>query len=160
VIIAVFDTSCLSAFLKVRKEGLLSPFLLGSFVPVAVVDELIAHPSAEFRGRAKGMLADLHVETVPRAPVEDLLVSIHLGEAEAIVMAGSKGVPVFLDDRLGRIIARQRGLEVGGTLAILKILKQRGHIESARPIIQEMLASGERLSKKVIDAFLQNIGET
>jgi predicted nucleic acid-binding protein len=50
-------------------------------------------------------------------------------------------------------------ISVRGTLGIVLVAKNRGFITEARPVIEDMMASGLYLSRKVIDLALSKVGE-
>jgi len=65
-----------------------------------------------------------------------------------------------VDERRAREAAEQRGIEVVGSLWVLKEAKQRGMIIAVRPILEELLAIGYWLHpERVIHPFLQEMGE-
>jgi predicted nucleic acid-binding protein len=65
-----------------------------------------------------------------------------------------------VDERKAREAAAQRGIEVVGSLWVLKEAKQRGMILAVRPIIEELLAIGYWFhQERVIRPFLEAMGE-
>jgi hypothetical protein len=75
-----------------------------------------------------------------QADVAVLREQLDAGEAEAIVVAAELHAALLLvDERLGRRIAMERGLEVTGLLGVLAEAKARGPISECQPILDEMI---------------------
>lgn len=69
------------------------------------------------------------------------------------------GTETIIDDLAGRKCAASMNISVRGTLGIVLVAKNRGFITEARPVIEDMMASGLYLSRKVIDLALSKVGE-
>lgn len=84
------------------------------------------------------------------------------GEAACIRCALRHGGPVLIlmDERAGRAVATEHGLQVAGTAAAIGMAKQHGLIGSARAAFETLLQGDFRLSPEVIRAVLQRVGET
>jgi len=82
------------------------------------------------------------------------------GEASAIArclqLPQSK---LIIDERKGRRIAREHGLEIIGLLGIIVMAKQRGKIEHGLTLIDELTANGFRLSEKLRAIVKDRLGE-
>jgi predicted nucleic acid-binding protein len=82
------------------------------------------------------------------------------GECEAMLLAEEEGATLLIDERKAREAAEQRGIDVVGSLWVLKEAKQRGMILAIRPIIEELLAIGYWFHpERVIRPFLQAMEE-
>jgi predicted nucleic acid-binding protein len=82
------------------------------------------------------------------------------GEAEAIVLCSeTSAARIILDDKKARRIARQLGLPVTGTLAVLLRAKERTAIRAVRPVIDALLAVNFRVSKDLVEETLRRAGE-
>ena len=64
-----------------------------------------------------------------------------------------------MDERLGSKIARSQNLFVIGTLSVLVMAKEKGLIQTIRPLLDEMIKKGRWYSKQVYSDFLKAIGE-
>jgi predicted nucleic acid-binding protein len=84
---------------------------------------------------------------------------VDAGEAAAIALAKAEGGLLLMDDNRGRRLALRLGLAVKGTLGILVLAKRRGHIERVRPVLEMLLSHGIRISQRLIDATLREVGE-
>lgn len=89
-----------------------------------------------------------------------LLNELDAGEAEAIILAKEMGADaLIIDERRGYAIARSQGINAIGTLTILLMAKQRGLIETVKPLLDGMISNGRWYSKRVYAAYLRKIGE-
>jgi predicted nucleic acid-binding protein len=92
--------------------------------------------------------------------VEILLHDLDRGEAETIILAKElQADVVIIDERLGNRIAQESGLRVIGTLTVLRFAKERGLIDTVRPLLDTIIAHGQWYSPRVYTDFLQSIGE-
>ena len=90
-----------------------------------------------------------------------LMATLGEGEAETLVLATELGITkVFIDDLRGRKIARSLGLQAVGVAGFLLFAKKKGKIRAVRPLLLQLLQKGFRLSSRLIDAVLEEAGET
>ena len=75
------------------------------------------------------------VEVKGKELVRVLLTFLDEGEAEAITLAKESNLPILLDERKGRRIAKSLGVRVEGTLGLLVRAKRRGLVSSVRELI-------------------------
>ena len=83
------------------------------------------------------------------------------GEAACIRIALANPDPslLLMDERAGRAIAAEHGLQVAGTAAIIGMAKTRGLIASARQAFARLHGSDFRISARVIETVLERVGE-
>lgn len=81
------------------------------------------------------------------------------GEAEAIILAKNLKSALLVDDAKARKYALLLGVEVMGTLGLLKLAKKRGVVSSVKDLIRDMLAKGYYVDGKLVAALLKDIGE-
>ena len=81
------------------------------------------------------------------------------GEAQALSLATKMGCGVLIDERLGRLIARQRAISCVGIMGVLLQAKYKGQVQAVKPLIEQLLQQNYRVSDKVIDLVLQKAGE-
>jgi len=98
-------------------------------------------------------------EVKNRDLVRVLATIVDAGEAEAIALALEKMLPLLIDDFKGRRVAESLEMKYIGTLGLLKIAKDRRIIREARPIIENFLEGGYYLDMRLIDKFLEDLGE-
>ncbi len=66
---------------------------------------------------------------------------------------------ILMDERAGRAVAVEYGIQVAGTAAVIGQAKLRGLIPSASAVFAELLRSDFRLSREVIQSVLAQVGE-
>jgi predicted nucleic acid-binding protein len=93
-----------------------------------------------------------------RIAVDALLDELHLGEAEAIVLARELSVGrVLLDDRAARTKARLMGLTVTGTIGILILAKKAGVEIDLRRALDILIQQNFRISLDLYDTNPQSM---
>ena len=81
------------------------------------------------------------------------------GETQAINLAKTLEAPVFMDERLGRQLARQISVPVVGLLGVLIHARQAGRILQLAPLLSHLQTAGYRISAELVAAALQRVGE-
>jgi predicted nucleic acid-binding protein len=162
--LAVVNASPLIYLSKVKRLSILRLLAPRIVVPREVFNEVTAK-SADGANITVHALADnatwLHVADLSvNAP--NSVVSWDLGAGESAVIAtalANPNCPAIIDDALGRKCAKTLGVELFGTLGLILIAKQRGHIDSARALLSELRAHGMFLSQSAIDRAVALVGE-
>jgi len=77
---------------------------------------------------------------------KNLLGLVGYGEAAGIAIAKGRSLHFFSDDRVAREVAKQQGVEISGTLGILKVAVEEGKLSTkeADKVLQEMTQGGYR----------------
>lgn len=159
--IVIADASPLIALARVN--GL--DWLPSLFDEVMVTEEVLAevltgdYPATEAPIRqalSAGWLRVVAIET-PEPALPDL----DEGEASSIRLALSRTEPALLliDERSGRAVAQELGLNVAGTAAVIGLARQRGLIHSARQVFAALHASDFRIAPEVIQTVLDRCGD-
>ena len=157
-----------SPLIVIAKSGLL-PVLAGLveeiIVPETVYAECtveIALPGAQAVRTAveKGQIQVRPDTARPDADPGDELAGLDAGELAAIHMAAALGCPVLMDERLGRQVAKRRGIAVIGSAGLVLVAKKRGLVPAVAPILDQWRQSGYFLSASVVRAILERAGET
>jgi predicted nucleic acid-binding protein len=99
------------------------------------------------------------------APVTDaaLLAELELlldrGEAEALTLAKTRGLPLLVDEKKGRAIARMMGVPVLGLVGLLLLAVERGHIPAAEAeqILNGARDGGFRVADRLVEAFRSRV---
>lgn len=82
------------------------------------------------------------------------------GEASSLVLAlETAGSKLLTDDRKARLLADRVEVPTTGTMAVLLLAKEQGHIPAVRPLINALQQSGFRVSSDLVDHVLRLAGE-
>ena len=98
-------------------------------------------------------------EPTDRQAVAVLTAAVDAGEAEAIALAAQRRLTLLIDDRAGRRAAHERGVPVTGSGGLLVAAKRRRLIDLVRPVLDDLLRQGLRLSPRLYRHLLQEAGE-
>ena len=126
----------------------------------AVFPDLVAPPAvvAEF-GRRPEWLDERNVENVSQVALLRAL-RFGVGESEALALAmENQGVTVLLDEKRARRFAAERGVVVVGTAGVVLRARERGLVPAARSVLDDLRATGFRLSDGLYHAVLKRAGE-
>lgn len=131
-------------------------------VPRAVWNELMAGGSESPEIKALQELPE--VVEVPALEVqvtESRAMTLDSGEAAVLQTALDAGIPrVIIDEKLGRKVATDCGLQVTGSLGVLVRAKKLGLLPSIASPIHSMVRSGVRISPLLRRIALEQAGET
>jgi len=159
--IVISDTTALIILAKSDKLDLLSNLFQQIFIPKAVENEL----------NFKDDIVKYRVEKFDKISVKNIndtktlnrikKLNIDDGEVEAISLAIELGLKLIIDERKGRIVAINQGLEVVGVLGILVENYKSNHIsfEEAHYFFNLFKKNGLRVSKKLEEIILEKLEE-
>ena len=136
---------------------MLSDLFAEVVVPRAVWDGVI-----ERRPDAPGADALQHATwiRVVENPAVDVNLGLDPGKTAAILLAEIlRADLVLIDERVGRRIARERGLEVRGTLGVLVLARQCHALPALKPVLDVLVAEGFRIAPALVREALASVGE-
>jgi len=157
--VIVVNTTVLSNLARVEKLRLLK--LFGDvLVPLPVYEEVLRGREAgytfleaveEFLEEEGVTLAALSGEE--RGLFRDLQGRVDPGEAAGIAIARNQGLLFLSDDRVARQVAEEHGVEISGTLGLLKLAVDEGNLtrEEAQEILESLIAAGYRAPLHTIE---------
>lgn len=155
------NTGPLVALAKADLLHVLKDLFGETHIPPGVHRELLAKAGTE-AVRLDAALAD-HVKVTQVGPlpqrVEQAIRDLGTGEAQAIALAMSVGSTLVIDERQGRLIARQLGVVVTGTVGVLIEAKSAGLIAEVRPLLEKTRDNGYYFTQALIDAAARVCGE-
>ena len=138
------------------------PTIFGSvFLPESVRYEVLPGKSAPGEEAIK-LAIDTGWLTIWTEPIKPLLdIDLDAGETDCINIALSHSAKVLLimDERAGRAVAKEKGLRVTGTAAIIGLAKKQDLIPSARAAFERLHNSDFRISATVINLILDSVNE-
>jgi len=126
-----------------------------------VVTEAVKTEVTDDRSR-QAMASCTWLRQVPNPPIPPRIAGFDLGAGEKTVLAWAvahPGADVVLDDRAARRFALDLGLRVRGTLGLVLLAKRHAVIPAARPVVEQLRATGLYLSDKLMSQALALVGE-
>lgn len=159
--IVVIDSSPLIGLAIVDGLEWLPKLLDKVFMPESVKQEVLPGKSAP------GELAIAHALTAewlkvwPEPITPQLEIDLDPGETDCINIGLSNPDKVLLimDERAGRAVAKENGLRVIDTAAMIGLAKKQGLIPSARAVFEVLHRSDFRISAAVINQVLVSVNE-
>lgn len=138
------------------------PDIFGTvFLPDSVKREVL--PGKAARGeKSIAHAIDAGWLSVWLEPIEaQLEIDLDAGETDCINLALSHADKALLimDERAGRAVAKEKGLRVTGTAAIIGLAKKQGLLASARETFEVLHNSDFRISATVIKLVLDSVNE-
>ncbi|MBN2487559.1 MAG: DUF3368 domain-containing protein [Methanosarcinaceae archaeon] len=124
-------------------------------IPKAVYDEVTGN---DLKGSNEVKHADW-IKVVELEDYESLAFSsvLDAGEAQAIALAIKQNADlILLDDLAGRRAATAYGIEVMGTLGLLKVMYRRGRIENMKDVLDELQKQGFWMSADLYNRMLED----
>jgi predicted nucleic acid-binding protein len=128
-------------------------------LPRAVFKEVTQDPmlpGAEAIAQAEWLRV---VDVMDLKVVERLSVSLDAGESEVLALAQQLGGTAAIDERRGRSLADALGVPQTGTVGILLLAKKRGMIPALTPLLDQLGASGVRISSRLYEDARRSAGE-
>ena len=159
--IVIADASPLIALARVDGLGWLQALFNEVLVTEAVLGEVLTGSFASSEARIEEAIAAGWLRAVPCPSNAPPLPDLDEGEAASIRLALELGGETLLliDERAGRAVAQECGLQVAGTAAVIGLAKQKGLIASARSMFADLHASDFRIAAAVIQTVLDRCGE-
>ncbi len=154
----VADAGPLIALAKTGNLDLLEKLFGEVLIPNAVHKELHIDSSRPGSDALSKAMAWIRVEEA-KEPSKHLLYAIDRGEAEAITLAREKNAVLLIDEKRGRIAARNVGIQIFGTGAVLIRAKEKNYISAVKPHLNALCNAGYRISKPLQKELLHRAGE-
>jgi hypothetical protein len=160
--IVVSDTSAISNLLVVGQLELIQRIYQQVVIPPAVDQEVRAlqHFGIDLTAYTSATWLSVQAPT-DSSLVAQLKEKLDEGEAEAIALALQlKADRLLIDERLGRLVAVQYGLNIAGILGILKTAKVLELVSTVKPILEALVQqAGFWIDQSLYEQVLKDIGE-
>jgi uncharacterized protein len=164
-VIVVSDTSPITNLAAIGQLSLLQQLYTTIVIPKAVYNEMVDVGKPVPGAIEVQTFSWIQTQTVTNAQrVLDIQTSqdeIDLGEAEAIALALELNAGLLLmDERRGRAVAMNLGLNVTGLLGVLLQAKRNGYISLVKPLMDRLIEEADfRVSSELYATALKASGE-
>jgi predicted nucleic acid-binding protein len=138
------------------------PELFGCvLVPQIVAGEVLTGTFPSTEASIQKAISAGWLQLVDNPAPEPALPDLDEGEAACLRLALSfrSEALVLMDERAGRSVAQELGIEVADTAAVIGMAKKKGLIPSARAVFGQLHASDFRIAPAVIKAVLSRCDE-
>ena len=156
----VSNSTILITLSRIGHLWLLEKLFNELIIPHAVYDDVVIKGAGKPGSHDVAEAKWIKVFDVKDTDALDELISmIHQGEAEAIELALEIGAElIILDDDSARRTATMKGLNVVGTLAVLRRAKEKALIPALKPILDALRSVGFYIGNEY-DEILRDVGE-
>ncbi|MEQ1528760.1 MAG: DUF3368 domain-containing protein [Methylococcales bacterium] len=138
------------------------PQMFGSvFLPMSVKQEVLPGKAARGEEAIAHAIAAGWLTVWPEPIEARLEIDLDAGETDCINLGLSHldDMLLIMDERAGRAVAKEKGLRVIGTAAIIGLAKKQGLIASAKETFEVLHTSDFRISATVINQILVSVNE-
>ena len=159
--IVVIDSSPLIGLALVGGLEWLPQIFGTVFLPETVKQEVLPDKNAPGETAISHAIDVGWISIWPEPILSSLDIDLDAGETDCINIAlcHPDKVLLIMDERAGRSVAKEKGLMVTGTAAIIGLAKKQGLISSAKAAFNLLHQSDFRISATVINLILNNVGE-
>lgn len=151
----VADTGPLLALTRLELLSVLGRLFDRILITETVLDECLAKPHLQDAQKVQAAITagQLHIVKNP-FPIRHTLLGLDEGEQTALEMALQLNAPILIDERKGRMVAKNHHLKVIGVLGVLLLAKNKGLLQEIKPTLNVLLESDYFLSEAVISRVL------
>lgn len=155
--LVVADAGPLIALGRLNLLSLLPRLFEEVHLPEAVRSECLARPDLADAKRIEAAITHGWLRVCEATPIARP--GLGAGESQAIARAVEIGAALLSDDSAARHHARELGLLVIGTLAVLVRARHQGLVREVGGLIEQLRAEGHWLSDAAVAAALRAAGE-
>jgi predicted nucleic acid-binding protein len=164
-VIIVSDTSPITNLAAIGQLDLLRQLYSRVIIPEAVYNEMVninkIVPGAVEVQTLSWIQTQTVINSLQVTEIQENNESIHLGEAEAIILSlEMKADLLLMDERRGRIVATNYGINITGLLGVLIQAKKQGLIPAIKPLIDQLTTQANfRVNPQLYTVVLQASNE-
>ncbi|MBO4438924.1 MAG: DUF3368 domain-containing protein [Spirochaetaceae bacterium] len=160
--IVVSDTTPLISLLKIHRLDLLKSLFDEVQIPQGVFDELTANQNYYEEAEKIKNCSFVTIKSVDSKQVSlfQRVTGLDLGESEAIVLTDTiKADLILLDEIHARQVAKNIGINIMGTVGILKTAYNHGLItaEEIRSAVEIFRSNGRHISENLLSILLNSL---
>jgi predicted nucleic acid-binding protein len=159
--VIIADSSPLISLALIDQLGLLPQLYTKVLIPSAVWDEVTVEGRDRPGAYEVSRITWAEIRYAELSVLQPLTILLDKGEAEVIALALT--IPeavVLLDDSRARRVAERLNIKRIGTVGLLRRGKKSGFIDKIRPYIEVLQANNIYISHKLVEAVLEDVGET
>lgn len=165
--VVIADAGPLIALARIKALDLLRQLFTRVFITTMVRDEILPAGAAFAEvGLLTSTPAEgwIEVVDVPTSNFTPINPGVDAGEASSIHFAKQRrnagdAVLMVIDDRAGRLEAKSHGLGFIGSAALIGLAKAEGLVPAARPLLEQIVASGYFIAPAIVSAILEKVEE-
>lgn len=154
----VSDSTALITLINIDEFELLSFFTQKVFIPKEVYEEVALLDEAR-------VFLDVQIERKfievsmynNQLLYDELNILLDSGESASIILALEKKMPLLIDEKKGRNVAQDMGIDIIGLIGVIRFLHKKEKISKKRTkeIMQKLSTSSFRVSKKLVDMVFE-----
>lgn len=154
----VSDSTALITLINIDEFELLSFFTQKVFIPKEVYEEVALLDEAR-------VFLDVQIERKfievsmynNQLLYDELNILLDSGESASIILALEKKMPLLIDEKKGRNVAQDMGIDIIGLMGVIRFLYKKEKISKKRTkeIMQKLSTSSFRVSKKLVDMVFE-----
>jgi predicted nucleic acid-binding protein len=158
---AVSNSSPLILYSRINGLSLLQKIFGELLIPPAVWHEVVTVGYGRIGSTEAGQASWIRQSRLPEDTKGSIPSGLDQGEAEAIALAASLSprIPVILDDRPARLLAKRFNLQVIGSAGVLVLAKRTGHLAEVHGTLALLMRAGLYLDSSVYQEILALAGE-
>lgn len=161
--IIVSDATPIISLLKIEQLDLLEKLFKRVKIPVAVYQELTTNQKFKQEAeliKGKAFIDIVEVEDTKSVSILQRATGLDKGESEAIVLAEEiKANLLLMDERKGRLVAKQMGNQITGTLGVIINAYEENLItaEVTLQCFEQLKSSGIRISDSLYHSLIDRV---
>ncbi len=149
----ISDSTTLIILFDLERLELLSNLFSEVIIPKAVYDEISVKQEITLPEFMKVK------EVQPCDKLDTLMMLLDTGESEAIVLALELEMPLIIDEKKGRKIALQEGIDILGLLGVVYLNIKKSYLtsEEAKAFLEDARSRGYRISQDLVDEMFEKL---
>lgn len=160
--IIIADAGPLIAFSRIEQLLILKKLFGNVLISEAVAKECLVDmslPGASYIQKALNQKTIKACSDPNDDQIDGLPEFLGKGETTAIILAHKLKVPLLIDERLGRRVAKKLQIKIIGSAGILLLAKEKKLIKEVRPLIEQLKKANYHLSNLLVSQILNLANE-